>query len=44
MTHYQNVTREVMEQLDEAEKKWDKEAYEKIKESHGITDIYDLNE
>lgn len=43
MTHYQNVTKEVMEQLDKAEIKWDKEAYEKIKNTHGITDIYDLN-
>lgn len=44
MTHYKNVTKDVMDELDEAEKKWDKQAYEKIKNAHGITDIYDLNE
>ena len=44
MTHYKNVTKEVMEQLDEAERKWDRKTYEKIKQCYGIIDIYDLSE
>ena len=42
MTEYKNVSKAVMAHLDKLENEGKTEEYNKVKDEHGIVDIYDL--